>query len=444
MPHPDSSAALFWQRRASRLARKVNLHHVLDRAVPGLFFLFVFLALFELLRRDAGWPLRWTESLFLLGFALVAGWAWLQARRHFCSREQALVRIESALGLHNRLSAAQAGVVSWPKPTVFVGDGYVENWKWLLTPLLAGIAFLWAAHLVPIIAQARAAGIAGQIAPPAEFAQVQAWIDALKAEDLIEPEKLQDMESALDKLRDQQARDWYTQGNLEAANALKELMAQSMNGLSRDLEQADRTVQAMRDQAAAPGNGASLQPMQDELRKSADNLASGNLPLKRELVDQMRGGESAQDKTLSPDQLKALQDRLKKGELAAQTAPKSNGGLSDEMKQAMNDAAKGEGTRRGFAPGGKGGGGGPAPLELQPRDKNSVAGKLTSVNNDDMSRAALGETLRISAGEHMVDPSAYHGTQSAGAAQVRGSGGEAVWRSTYDPQEADTLSQFFK
>ena len=94
--------------------------------------------------------------------------------------------------------------------------------------------------------------------------------------------------------------------------------------------------------------------MQDELRKAGNNLASGNLPLKQELTDQLRGIESASDKQLSQKQLQELQDRLQKGKLAAQTAPKSNGKLSDEMQKALVEAgmghmqgpAKGEGGSR--------------------------------------------------------------------------------------------------
>jgi hypothetical protein len=83
-------------------------------------------------------------------------------------------------------------------------------------------------------------------------------------------------------------------------------------------------------------------------------------------------------------------------------------------------------------------------LELQERESSTPEGALTHVSSNDMSRAALGETLKISASNPMVDPVAYRGAQTAGAAQVQGSGGEAVWRSTYDPEEADTLTRFFK
>ncbi len=69
---------------------------------------------------------------------------------------------------------------------------------------------------------------------------------------------------------------------------------------------------------------------------------------------------------------------------------------------------------------------------------------MAAVNNDDLSHVSLGDTVKVTAGAQSVDPSSYQGLQQAGAAQVQGAGGEAVWRSTYDPQEADTLSRFFK
>ncbi len=60
-----------------------------------------------------------------------------------------------------------------------------------------------------------------------------------------------------------------------------------------------------------------------------------------------------------------------------------------------------------------------------------------------MSRTSLGETIKITASTPQVDPNALEAPGSAGSAHVTGTGGEAVWRSTYDPQEADVLSRFF-
>ena len=189
--------------------------------------------------------------------------------------------------------------------------------------------------------------------------RVQSWINALKADDLIEPDKLQEMQAAFDKLHNRPAQDWYTQGNLEAADSLKQMTEQSMNSLAKNLDQADQAVESMRDKMESSNDASALQPMQDQLRLAEENLASGNLPLKREIMDQMKSGESAQDKKLSASQLAALHERLKKGALAAQTAPKSKAVLSEEMQQAMAAAAMGQGTgRRELVPGSGGVGGG--------------------------------------------------------------------------------------
>jgi len=447
MPTQDSlAAAQFWRQRAALLAARLNFHYWLARLIPLLAGLLVLVALFEIFRRETSLPLRWSEALLLFGTGVACAIAWLTARRNFCSEHAALVRLETVLGLHNQLSAADAGVLPWPKVPARLDDGYRANWRQIALPLLAGLAFLWSAHLVPV-SQVRLGASSEPIAEPPEFAQVQSWINTLKAEDLIEPAKLEDLQSALDKLKDRPAQDWYTQGNLEAASSLKELTEQSMNALAQDLAQADQTVQAMQEKTENSSDEAGLKPMQDELRKAGENLASGNLPLKRELTSQLRGGEDAGDKPMSAQQLQALHERLQKGELAARTAAKTNAGLSQEMQQAMASAAMGQGVSRREGvpgPGGAGGGTESAPLELQARKKDTPEGALTAVHNDDMSRASLGETLKVTASEHAVDRAAYHGPQNAGTAQVTGSGGEAVWRSTYDPQEADTLSRFFK
>ena len=450
MSHLNSHPAeQYWLGRAANLAWRLNFHHWLTRTVPLLSGILLVLAVFEIFRREMALPVGYTSVFFILGMVIGTGWAWFHARKHFCNRDQALVRLETILGMHNRLSAAQAGVLSWPAPMGDSGDGYRANWKKILVPLLAGCFFLWAAHLIPV-SHLRLGSSHDPISPPPDFVQVQNWINALKAEELIEPAKLQEMQAALDKLKERPAQDWYTQGNLEAANSLKELTEQSMNSLAQDLNQADEAVQVMKEKAENPDSAGNLEAMQDELRKAGNSLASGNLPLKKELVDQLKGAESANDKSLNAQQLKALQARLEKGEQAAQTAPKGNGNLSKEMQDAMAKADMEGGNGRGHrrmekvGPGELGGGKESAPLQLQNRDEITTAGTLTPVSNSDLSRASIGETLKVSAGEHKVDPTAYRGNQNAGTAPVTGNGGEAVWRSTYDPQEAETLTRFFQ
>jgi hypothetical protein len=439
--------AQVWRHRAAALAAKLNFHHWLSRLVPKFFFLLVVASLGEILRRQMGATPRFVAAFLVVGAAVVVSWAWLEARRHFCTRVQALVRLETVLGLHNRLSCAADGVVPWPRTTNEpLSDGYDPNWKQIFVPALAGILFLYAAHLVPVHHVSAAAG-SGTISPPPDFAQIQSWINTLKAADLVEPAKLDEMQSSLDKLRQRSPQDWYTQSSLEAADSLKELMEQSMNSLESNLDSADQSVEAMQDQQgnSNSGEGSGLRAMQDQLSQAGNNLASGNFPLKKELADAMKGAASS-DKQLSASQLAALQKKLEQGKAACQTASNCNGGFGQEMQQAL-DGAAGHGLARrrmAPAPGGLGGGKETAPLVLQARDKTTPQGAMTGVNNDDMSRVSLGDTIKVTASKPTVDPNAYQGTGAGGAAHVTGNGGEAVWRSTYDPQEADVLSRFFQ
>ena len=148
--------------------------------------------------------------------------------------------------------------MAWPAPQQeSMDDGYRTNWRKILTPVLAGGLFLLLAHLIPV-SRLMMGGAHDAISPPPDFAQVQSWINALKAEDLIEPAKLQEMQAALDKLKERPAQDWYTQDNLEAASSLKELTEQSMNSLAQDLDQADEAVQAMKEKMQTPGDTAGL------------------------------------------------------------------------------------------------------------------------------------------------------------------------------------------
>ena len=115
MPLPNPLAtAQFWHHRAKILALRLNFHHWLARVVPKLFILLVLSALFDLYRRETALPAHWSVSLLVLGIGIAAGWAWLQARSHFCTGSQALVRLETVLGLHNQLSSAEAGIPPWP------------------------------------------------------------------------------------------------------------------------------------------------------------------------------------------------------------------------------------------------------------------------------------------------------------------------------------------
>jgi hypothetical protein len=266
VPDLSSPGARFWRGQAISLARRLNFHHWLTRLIPKLAILLVIAAVSDLLGRQAGWAPGWNHLLLGLSILGVAGWSWLQARTHFFDWRQALVGIETARDAHNQLSAAADGVIPWPEPpSRRIEAFYILNGQRIFLPLAAGVLALAVAALMPV-RHAKAAAGSEPISEPPDIAQVQSWVDALKADCLVQAEKLREMQATLDNLRDRPPQDWYTQGNLEAASSLKELAQQSMNSLGQNLDQADQSVQAMQAHLGDSSAGDSLQPMQDQLR----------------------------------------------------------------------------------------------------------------------------------------------------------------------------------
>ena len=140
----DNGAANFWRRRARRTAGRHNFGCVLADFLPAALVASAVFACALLVVRQhgsAGWG-PWI--VYGASLALCAGVAgWRVARRGFFTVADALVRLEWHLGLHNRLSAAAAGVGTFPPPQT-APDGYAFRWqkssrRWSARPFSCGL-----------------------------------------------------------------------------------------------------------------------------------------------------------------------------------------------------------------------------------------------------------------------------------------------------------------
>ncbi|MFM8892564.1 MAG: hypothetical protein ACKOTB_13255, partial [Planctomycetia bacterium] len=149
----DAAHRRVWQAAVRRLTAEINVGWWLSLAVPlasavGLLGLFAVLL--------ARW--RWPTSLPLVGGGIAAGLvaaglaAWWRTRRRFESEATARVRLEHALSLDARLSAATAGIGSWPAPPADMRSRWPVTWQWRRpTGMIAATAGLLAlAWWVPI------------------------------------------------------------------------------------------------------------------------------------------------------------------------------------------------------------------------------------------------------------------------------------------------------
>lgn len=419
----------FWQSRTRLVQWRINAAWWLDAFQGTLFVGAVVLTVLVLIGRRSGWA----EALLLWStvgvFTAIAAVATLRARRSFVSPETARAELEARLGLHNRLSAAAAGIGPWPTPTEWQPRLWHWNWRRLgPLPLLSGF-LLAGAFLVPIVGQ-QERQLPPMVKPPALVA-VEEWLEALQQNEAIDQASLEPVQEQAEELAKQEPSEWYSHANLEAANHLQEQLQDGM----RTLDQNAAALQSLLGDAQEMSDAAA-QRWKERLDGALGSL-SGNAPtLSRELANQLRGLDPSKLRNLSPDQLQQLQKQLSQARGACQAGLGEENGMSED-----GESDQGEEGGRGDVNRGPG----HAPLTLKSEETNLNTEKTETLENEDFSRAGLGDLAGLSDGQHEVDKQAGYRSAQGGKAAVQGAGPDAVWiQQSLKPEERQRLRQFYK
>ena len=432
MPPPP---AIFWRRRARCTALRYNLGCVLEAFLPAFLGLSAVFACVLIALRERGPVGRsaWVTYAFgVLLCLLVAVW---RARARFFTISDALVRLDWHLGLHNRLSAAAAGIGEFPVPRP-TSDGFSFRWRRLAAPAAGAIALVWVAAVVPLSRHALAFVPA---TPPVAWTQAAKWIDDLQKSDLLQEPALAEVRERLEQLREQPPRDWYSQSSLEAGDSLRNQTAQSIDSLQRNLSTALNDMERL-ERFTDKTSPSELKGVQANLDNALKGLEMGNLPLNRDLLDQLKQVDLSKAKMLTQAQLDELKRRLKDGAQICKVCL-ADGEFGKELKDAallVADAA----SPKNPSPGP--GGGGPALLTLNEKPVDLATTAKDAVSNPDLDHALPGDVIAVGKGEHTVDPSKYTGPVSGGTITSPGEGGDAVWRNDLTPAEREVLKSFFK
>ena len=439
---PADAATVFWRRRARWTALRHNFGRVLGGFLPACLGVSAVFACGLLLVRQRGTVgAAWWSGYGAALLACAALAAWHAGRRGFFTVADARVRLESHLGLHNRLSAAAAGVGAFPPPQA-APDGYGFRWQTILPPLAGALVLVLGAGWVPVTPPA-----APDLAPetlPAAWSRTAQWLDALQKTDLVQPPALEDFHERLAQLAQQSARDWYSQSSLEAGDHLRGQAEQSLQALQRDLRTAASSLETM-ERLPENVSPAEAKALAQRLQEAVKGLEMGNLPLNKELLSQLKGLDLSKLKSLTPSQLEQLRKRLKDGvKITEATLRPGKPGDKDGDLALVGVPTEGPSAENG-EPGGTGGGTSSAPLDLKdkPTQLHSAATE-PDANASSLDHALPGDLIGVGQGEHTVDPSKYQGPTAAGLAASEGTGGEAVWRDDLTPQEREVLKRFYK
>ncbi|MDQ8190449.1 hypothetical protein [Roseibacillus persicicus] len=455
--NPESN----WLRIAKTTARRFNWAWFLDKlSLPLLIAGLLGACLIMLARRE--WTIfPWAPSLAIAAgvLASVALIAWLIARRHFTTQDTALVRLETAMKLNNSLTAARHGIAPWPKAVTESSDGTSWNWPRLLVPPLATLFLLSLAFLLPISAKNDP-----NAAPPEEPANrqsLQASIDELRKDEVIDEEYLDEIEEKVKELREQPKEEWFDHSALEATDSLKEAHEQQLKELERDVRKAERALNALQNhsQGMTP---ETRERLLDEFDQSLEKMNNGAMKPNKELLKQLGDIDPNQLGNLTPEQLDQLRQNMREQAQKMQGAggqPQPGEGEGegdewlDELMQEGGQPGQGQGNEPGQnGPGqngpGQGGinrGPGTAPGVLGQEGEELGIGGLEGLESRDLSNTLPGDLLELQDGEHNVDKSKV-GVREGGAVEDLGEGGELIWKIAPDlhPNEKKALREFFK
>ena len=286
----ENAARDFWTSRGRRLCWRINLGWMLDVfSLAAFVALAVFSGLLVTARRMGGTPL-WLPvagaGLFLVAAALCYG----QARRRFATRSEALARLDAALGLQTRLSAAAQGVGRWPGSEAWRALPWRWNWSRLALPPAMGLLLVVAAGWIPL---STPQNLIPTVKPPA-LAEVESWLEKLEETPEIDRACLEPARQQAAELARQEPAQWYSHPSLEAADHLRGQLALGM----QTLEGRTAQISNLLDAASVPMTPAEAAAWQAELGKALSGL-EGNLPtLNPELAGQLREIDASRLKPL--------------------------------------------------------------------------------------------------------------------------------------------------
>lgn len=432
----------FWHAAACGLSRRIHFGWWLDHWLTLLIPLSFVGAITILALRY--WQNLPTQSA-LLGLAsailLSSLAAYLWMRRHREPLNTTRIRLEDALGLKARLSAASVGIGPWPPARSDIPLPVTYRPGRPLIMAASGAALLSASLLIPISrSQPEKPRV---IEPPSALQEVQNWLDNVKKNDAVNPESIDQVEEKMAELLQRPAQNWYEHASLEAAEHLRDVTAADLQQLTQNLADAERAANALA--ASASGSGlpqAAKDSLQQTLQNASQSMQGTGIQPSGDLMDALKNVDPSQLSNMSADQLKDLANQLAQNQQSLQQALKNSPSLD---LSNLTEGRTGQGEPKGTGQGAPKRGPGTAPVTLASEDTQLDTNNIETLKNPlDLSRLATGDALSVTNSAAKIDPKAYQGPQQGGATSGPGDGGAAVWQNSLIPAERETLKRFFK
>jgi hypothetical protein len=420
-------AERFWRASARHLAWRHNAARWLQFFLPCLIGAALVAAVAMLILRDLRGRTEWVWPALAGVLLLAAAGCAVAMRGRVLSLPRALVRLEETGRLHNRLTAAHAGIGPWPTPQP-VADPAHWRWSRLLPPGALSLVVLGLSTWLPLPASSEHDVPHEQ---PLAWSEVQSWIDNLARAKVADPTALENLDNQLNELRQQPPEQWYQQSSLEAGDNLRQQTEQALRSMQQDLQKAGQVLEQTQNLHGQQPKIDQLKKMENTMQQALAGLQMGNLPLNQELTKQLKDFKPGQMAQLTPEQLERLRQRVQDSQQVCQNCV----GTKLSANQKAGDENKGRN-------GGPGGGGESRPLSFQD-ETNLHSQKVEDLQSENHDDALPADLAGITTGQHEPNKNEA-GPVSGGEIAGPGQGGDAVWRNTVLPRERTVLQNFFK
>jgi hypothetical protein len=318
-----TSLEKIWLKRASQVARRVNLGWFYQKIIPilmvgGFLFAAAILCLRTLHPDWLVYPqIAMAGTVMLLAGGLVAFWS---ARKHFINRQDGLVRMDDHFSLHNSLTVAGQGLGDWPELPSDESNpgkaGLTWNIPSLVWPLVTTLFLIAASVLVPIPnLQARSQNLPAN--EPGPWKQMEGWLAELEEEKLIDEDSLEASREKIEELRNQPEDEWFSHSSMEATDSMRDALSRDLKDAHRDLQTLERDLAALQNFAGQMSEEA-REMLMKEYDEALKNLGLNNMNLNESLMKQLKDMDLSkltqeQMKQLSAEQLQKLREKLKNG-----------------------------------------------------------------------------------------------------------------------------------
>lgn len=426
-----------WHQLARQTRRKINCGWCLH--VCGTPLVVVSLVLLgPTLWARRVWPAQaphWYAWVASSAVVLILLASWWVARRRFVSVSAAMVRLESQLGLHNRLSSAACGICPWPPAPDRADDGIRWSFSNTLLPPLAAALFLAAALWVPVKARLQPS----TPDEPAAWAATEADVRDLARQDAAAKDSLDETQQRVAELRAQDAGKWFSHASLEATDKMREAHVRSMAELQRQLTRAQESTSKLAD-GAADLPAETRAGLQDQFNQAVQGMQAGGMKPNKELLEQLRNIDPKQLGQLDKEQIeKMMQGMKEKAEALGKCLGRELGEAGEAHEDADAALAVGE---EGPGKGGVDRGPGTSPDVFGEQATNTEAQKPQFLDPGDLSRSLPGDVLDVTNSKHEVEMTRPP-LRTGGKADVQGGGG-STWQESLHPREQEAVKKFFE